>query len=329
MNFGKWRGVPLAGVLTALLGWTSAGGAQAGEFFRHTIPREVEAYDATTGGPYYAPPVPYGHYAKDHPLVRVGKAVGCITCKLQGLCGLGGCGLNHHCGDGNCGHGLGGHGGGCGHGPNAGCGQGGHGAGCGHGLFGHGNSGAVDAASLDPHFGHGHHGGGSVIGMGHGVPQATGQVVASSQNHCGVGGCGLKGLHSHIGNALGKIRCGLCKGKGAGCGFCGGLGMADPCGGCGGRGCDGCGGLGCHGLGTGCSGLCGKFAGLGAKAHGLLSGAHGKLAGLFARREKIEYFVGPGGPVPLTPGYVPYVISTRSPRDFFSFAPMNPDDPYP
>jgi hypothetical protein len=327
MSFGKWRGAPLACVLTAVLGWMTVEVTQAGDFFHHSIPREVEAVDVTTGGPNYAPPIPYGHYAKDHPLAHVGKAIGCVSCKLHGLCGLGGCGKNHHCGDGKCGHGLGGHGGGCGHGEGAGCGQGGHGAGCGHGLFGHGHGhgqgGAVGATSfVDPSFGHGHHGAGQVIATGQGVPQATGQVIASPQDPCGVGGCGLKGMHSHLGNALGKMRCGLCKGKGAGCGLCGGLGMADPCAGCGGRGCDGCGGLGCHGLGKGCGGLCGKFAGLGAKAHG-------KLAGLFAHRQKIDYFVGPGGPVPITPGYVPYIISTRSPRDFFSFAPMNPNDPYP
>jgi hypothetical protein len=35
----------------------------------------------------------------------------------------------------------------------------------------------------------------------------------------------------------------------------------------------------------------------------------------------IKYFVGPGGPVPLTPGYVPYVVPTRSPRDYFAFPP--------
>ena len=42
---------------------------------------------------------------------------------------------------------------------------------------------------------------------------------------------------------------------------------------------------------------------------------------------KVDCFVGPGGPVPLTPGYVPYIVTTRSPRDFFSFPPMNPNDP--
>jgi hypothetical protein len=47
---------------------------------------------------------------------------------------------------------------------------------------------------------------------------------------------------------------------------------------------------------------------------------------LFHRGE-IEYFVGPGGPVPLTPGYVPYIVTTRSPRDFFAFPPFSDLDP--
>ena len=40
-----------------------------------------------------------------------------------------------------------------------------------------------------------------------------------------------------------------------------------------------------------------------------------KLAGLLHHHPKIDYFVGAGGPVPITPGYVPYVVATRSPRD--------------
>ena len=60
---------------------------------------------------------------------------------------------------------------------------------------------------------------------------------------------------------------------------------------------------------------------------GLKSGLHGKLAsiaGVF-NKPKISWFNGAGGPVPITPGYVPYIVTTRSPRDFFSFPPMNPD----
>jgi hypothetical protein len=41
-------------------------------------------------------------------------------------------------------------------------------------------------------------------------------------------------------------------------------------------------------------------------------------------RDRIKWFNGPGGPVPLTPGYTPYVITTRSPRDFLAFPPFAP-----
>jgi hypothetical protein len=100
----------------------------------------------------------------------------------------------------------------------------------------------------------------------------------------------MKGLHSHKGHRL----CGLCGGRG--CGGCGGSGLGG-CGFCGGKGCSHC-----------------------------LSGLHARLAGLL-RHQKVDYFLGAGGPVPLTPGYVPYVVVTRSPRDFFAFPPMNPLDP--
>ena len=100
---------------------------------------------------------------------------------------------------------------------------------------------------------------------------------------------------------LGCGKCGLFKG----CGFCGGKG----CGKCGlglFKGCGACGGKGC----------------------GLCSGLKGKLSGILHHKSnKIKYFVGPGGPVPLTPGYVPYVVTTRSPRDFLAFPPYTPSEP--
>jgi hypothetical protein len=71
-------------------------------------------------------------------------------------------------------------------------------------------------------------------------------------------------------------------------------------------------------------------AGLKAGLMGGLGALHGKLsslAGMLHHSPKMQWFNGPGGPVPLTPGYVPYIVTTRSPRDFFSFAPMNPNDP--
>jgi hypothetical protein len=58
----------------------------------------------------------------------------------------------------------------------------------------------------------------------------------------------------------------------------------------------------------------------------MLGGVHG-LIGKALHIGEIDYFVGAGGPVPLTPGYVPYVVPVRSPRDFFSFPPMTDLDP--
>ena len=66
MRFGKWRGVPLALALAAIVGIGLDLVRADGWHLHYTIPREVPAYDFTTGGPYYAPPVPYGHYAKDY-----------------------------------------------------------------------------------------------------------------------------------------------------------------------------------------------------------------------------------------------------------------------
>ena len=90
-----------------------------------------------------------------------------------------------------------------------------------------------------------------------------------------------------------------------GCGSCGGNGLGKGCGFCGGKGCSNC------------------LSGLGSGLHGKLA----SLAGLLHPAPKVDYFVGPGGPVPITPGYVPYVVVTRSPRDFFAFPPRNPFDP--
>ena len=157
MRFGNWRGAPLALTLAAMLGMGLATSVRAdGWHLSYTIPREVPAYDFTTGGEYYAPPVPYGHYVKDK--VGIAMAIGCAS----GYAGqLHGClndlwdstvGLFHCCGNG-CGHGTGcGHGSGCGNGSGAGCGLGHHGDGlcaggngCGFcsglGLFHHGDNG--------------------------------------------------------------------------------------------------------------------------------------------------------------------------------------------
>lgn len=305
MRFETWRRMRLT-LATAAVGLVLACGdsARADGYHLHpTLPREVLAYDYSTGGVMMAPPIPYGHYAKDHDLLGCAgcgmhRMMGCLGCGHDGL----GHGLAHSRGCGLCG------GKGCGAclgqgGGDPGCG----GAGCGgHGLGHHlhhkkaGKFAPCDSCVAPV-----------VAGTGQSMPAATAVVQPSGQSPCGVGGCGLKGLHSHKGGHW--RRCGLCGGKG--CGGCGGGGLMA---GCGDPGCGSCGkAKGCH--------FCGG-KGCGHCLSGGLSGLHGKLAGLL-HPQKVEYFVGPGGPVPLTPGYVPYIVPTRSPRDFFSFPPMNPYSP--
>jgi len=129
--------------------------------------------------------------------------------------------------------------------------------------------------------------------------------------HGGGRSCGNFGGFGHGVCASSQIvpssqSCGSC--GGAGCGLCrGGLFHGRGCGYCGGAGCGMCRGAGC-GLGGG-------------HVLGYLGALLDPHAG------KVQYFVGAGGPVPLTPGYVPYVVPTRSPRDFFAFPPFSPDAP--
>jgi hypothetical protein len=144
-------------------------------------------------------------------------------------------------------------------------------------------------------------------------------ICPSPQTVCTKSGCLLKMRHFH---KMGK-GCNAC--NGSGCGICQGGGMPSGklCGGCGGNGCGLCGGLGLMHCGDPCSACGGK----GCK---LCCGAGSKALGLLAKLlhvGDIEYFVGPGGPVPITPGYVPYVVTTRSPRDYFAFPPFSQVDP--
>jgi hypothetical protein len=358
MRFGQWRGVALACALVGLAAGFGNRAAQAGDPLRpwHTIPRETLAKDYRTGDVYHAPPVPYGHYVKDyagciHSAAGLGHG---LWGKVCGLCLGKGCG---DCDGAGCQHGnlCGGcGGGGCdgcgGHGLLGGLCQGCGGGGCGFcGNKGHfGGLGAHLGSRLDLHrdghrlfrrLGHGHkHAAGlSHVGTFASAQAApSGQALASAQapsKRCGLcggsglcggqkcGGCG--GLGS-IHGLLGKL-CGACGGLGlhggAECGTCGGDGLCDDggaCGLCGGKGCDACGG----GHGFPGSGLIQHVSNSVHHAHGRASGAvHSLLykAGIGG----VEYFVGPGGPVPLTPGYVPYVVPTRSPRDFFAFPPFS------
>jgi hypothetical protein len=277
MRFEKWRGMPLVFAMAAVglgLAWAKSVRAD-GYHLYHTIPREAPAYDYTTGGEFMAPPVPYGHYAKDH-IYNPHYLLGCASCRLHSLLGCVGCGHEggghgcKHCGGHGCGLCLGhGHdGGGAGCAPGCGGGLGHH-----HkaGRFAPCDSGTVVAG-----------GAGMVMATDQSVPTGMAVVQPSGQYPCGVAGCGG---HGFLGDC-GDPGCGPGHGKGHGCSFCGG------------KGCSHC-----------------------------LAGLHGRLAGLLHLGPRVDYFVGAGGPVPLTPGYVPYVVVTRSPRDFFAFPPMNPFDP--
>jgi hypothetical protein len=294
MRFRTLRAWSLALSLAALgLGLATATQARA-DWPIHTIPRLAPAYNFTTGGEFMAPPVPYGHYAKDY----VGEAQKCMAGMQAHLAGL-------------CGH-FKGH-----HGTGDGC----EGPGCG-GAFGHnGGSGCGDPGCFGGIscgiMGHRKHGGSADGDSGAGYattisgPSAQTIAAPSAQALCGQAGCNVGGKHSHLGNFGGHSGCGD---PGCGLGFAhshgNGNGYGDGNGGC-----SFCGGKGCkHCMGNG-------------GGHGSM--IHGKLASLAAglHHPKLTWFVGAGGPVPLTPGYVPYIVTTRSPRDFFAFPPMNPNAP--
>lgn len=387
MRFGNWR-VAAFGLALATVGFIQ-GQARAGDLFSHghVIPSEAPAYDIRTGGEFYAPPVPYGHYAKD-PLGHIHDTLGVAKGSLLGVFakhGLGGgcsgpgCGLGHGgLGNGGLGHGGHGHGHGgmggdghAGHGHAAGLGNGGlGGAGLGHGCDGCGNGASGGGLGFGNPFrdgdgcgqgkaGHGHKSkvkgcsdcgqpgiavsgplGSSQGGMS-GPVAGSGQHIVGMGDPCGDPGCKLFKGHGGHGMNGRDGNCGGCgrRGCGGGCGLLGGS-RDGNCGGCGRQGCGGgCGLLGglrngaCGGCGRqGCGGACGLLGGLrnklcgmcgGAGCKACLAGAKAKLLGLF-HHDKVKYFVGAGGPVPLTPGYVPYVVTTRSPRDFLSFPPYTP-----
>jgi hypothetical protein len=333
MIFGNWRGTPLALALATTIGLSLAlaRSAQADglPIWQHTIPREVDAYNFATGGSFMAPPVPYGHYAKDHPLYEAHKALGCLTCKCHALLGLHGSGHFLH----------GGHGDGSGGDGYADGGIGGTGCGTGHGLFGHhgGSSyggydglgvGAGSAGYATTAAEYGTYGGNVGLGGGSGGYATTaagpsGQAVVSQPGHsiCGKSGCNVSAKHSHFGHLLGSHggagAYGVCDDPGCGLGAGHKHGGLLGHGGGRGTGCEFCGGKGCA--------YCQSGHGFGHLSS--LLAKHASLIGALHGGPKTSWFLGAGGPVPLTPGYVPYIVTTRSPRDFFAFPPMNPNDP--
>lgn len=315
----------------ALLGGLWASSASA-DLFHRAIPRETLAMDYRTGDVMMAPAIPYGEYAKDysgsvHGALGHVKGVGSgmhgkLGSLLHGKGGNGACGacggLGRGCGAcGGTGLGLGrlGHGG-----KHGGLGGGACADGCGAGSIGHASTGGHDST-----VGHGLPcGKHKRVGCGSCLPSVqsmaptrvvlpSGQYLGEGESACG--GCEGRGCSKCGG--LGLFRklknCGLC--KGVGCGRCAG----DPsmgCGDCGGRGCGKCGLF--KKLGGLCQGCGGRGCGLCMKAKGLVHGVIGKLC----HKGDIKYFVGAGGPVPITPGYVDYVNPVRSPRDFFAFPPF-------
>lgn len=294
MRFGNWRGTMLALGLACAVAFVAGDSTPARAQDFHTIPRLVPAIDVNTGGPYYAPPIPYGHYAGKNISGKLsgrlhgmlgglghGGANACGACGGMGCAACGGTGLLGHDGGGAC--------------NEPGCGGHGHGIGHGHGQ-GHGHGGLFKTCGLCRGKGCGSCSNGIV------ASEQGPVTIASPQESCGKSGCGLFGKHGHKG-------CGACGGNG--CGSCA-VASSDPCGACGGRGCGLCGG-------KGLGGLCRFCGGAGCK---LCGGARG-LVNHMLGRDKIKWFVGPGGPVPLTPGYTPYVNVTRSPREYFAFPPFS------
>lgn len=321
MIFGLRRHTALAAVVALGFGLS----AQAIE--KHfVIPETVPAIDLNTGGPYYAPPVPGGHYTKDPLGAVAGKvngAMGHLKGAVQSLCSN--CGGTGQCA-------------GCGAGAATG-GMGICGSCGGKGILSHGGSHAGhNHGTVIANTGHaqydGRAGQGAVLAQ---APAVAGQVQSSAQampaaqspsaqSPCGNGGCGGSRCGDPACHGIGgKKLFGGHRGAGNGCGT---PGCADP--GCGngnggmfaghgnGFGHGGCGTPGCTSPG------CGDGSGMGHGGMGHPGMGHGglgsKLAGLFGHN-KVKYFVGPGGPVPITPGYVQWVNPVRSPRDFFAFPP--------
>lgn len=192
----------------------------------------------------------------------------------------------------------------------------------GHGLFSglHGNKGAGNNGAGHATFNGLHGNGGS--GLAKASPQGSPSAQSpSAQSPCANGGCGGSRCGDPACNGLLK---GLFGGKGAGNGSgCGTPGCTSP--GCGNGLFAGHGGKNGYGCGTpGCTDPgCGNGAGYPGMGNGAgHPGLGSKLAGLLGMgHPKVKWFVGPGGPVPLTPGYVPYVNPVRSPRDYFAFPP--------
>ncbi len=218
MRFENGRGMPLTIALAAAIGlgqgWVGTTRAD-GYRLHHTIPRSVPAVNLSTGQEFMAPPVPYGHYAKD-------SVLGCASCQMHKLLGCVGCG----------------------HGPGSGCHKGlfghdGDGSNCvgpdcggGHGWGKHSSAGRFapidcDSDCFEPGCGGGHWKGKhhnaptAVLATTQSPPVGIAVVQPTGQALCGDPGCEISGKHHH-GKGLHESR----GGRGHGCSFCGGKGCS-------------------------------------------------------------------------------------------------------
>ena len=259
MRFGIWRGGRATGSARpdhSSRDWSDchgAGDGSGGDHLPHHPPRSYGSRRQHRG-PLFAPPIPYGCYAKD-PVGTIAEGVGMVhgclnglTGKLHGCCsGCHGAGCKQCGGTGKCGHCnqcLGSGGGHHGGDPCAICGGVGKGCGfCGwRGLL-HGHdssqpcgapgtacgSGLCSPQQVQPCSFNGH---ASTVcsSMQSAPPLVSVQgSFASPQMGCTQAGCQLKRRHFHrLGkgcNACGGMGCGICQGGGMSsgtlCGACG------------------------------------------------------------------------------------------------------------
>ena len=251
MRFGHWRGVTLA---VALISAMATGRSASADGFHHTIPREVPAVDLNTGRPVLRPADPLRPLRQGRPVrpsrPRTAASAACSPARATATLRAGllrpaaaraaataAAASAATVRSAACGHG----GDGCG---DPGCG-GSAATASGQGLR------PLRRQGLRPLHVERRRRPDPRPGVGP-VPAPPGSVVTSPQaapiasaQACADPGCKLgKGHHHGDGLGMGDP-CGGCGGKG--CGLCGGLGRLfgarRPCDACGGKGCGHCGGL--------------------------------------------------------------------------------------
>ena len=323
MRFGNWRGVTLALALGSALATIPTTTAFANPF-HHDIPREVEAVDVNTGGPYYAPPVPYGHYAKDGAAMSTRRRRADRGPPRQAPRPW----RPRPCGDGGAGT----------------------------------ATAAVPAAGPDAASARVAASSATAATAAAAATRAAGRVVASSRgtatSRTGRASAATTvagappgsprpgswllpaGHHFQPAGAdrLGAVWRGGLRPQGSSSPHArlraAGMAMAVAANAAGTAAAPAEGVESVTSAAAAAGRDAGSAASSGTSRASSAADAAAPVAASAARRSrswaallhknKIKYFVGPGGPVPITPGYVPYVITTRSPRDFLAFPPFTP-----